>query len=458
MKRKNRHTESTLVSRRKFLHSSASVVAGVATYSSLPGIAHSAQSEYDMGYVYQTNREINFDPFTWPSQPPEDCPFENSTEITGLRFNGRCNEFLTPGKPPADTWYFSWASDDRLYSPFTDGAVTRLGGGVDHSVSWRLPFTTGQAVAEGDDPINLKIYSLGLTPSPPEPYGGRYPCGSLVLDGVWYYGTYCLGPLGETQYGDDKFNWPWLGPFVGFRTSTDYGRHWTDTPHTPEKPLFGETGMYGYPVKIGAPHFVDFGKNMEQSPDGYAYMVGHGAEVADEKPRFGNLSWISGDQVYMLRVKPSIENMNDASKYEFFGGHDQNGDAIWTNNFESIKPLIDWNNNCGCVTMTYNAPLKKYLMCVTDGWPTDEKMNSYILESDNITGPWKLVTYMKDFGEQGYFLNFPSKFISDDGKTAWLCYSGQFSPGDLGQVIADNPPGSHYGMVLQEIEFEIGSV
>ena len=84
------------------------------------------------------------------------------------------------------------------------------------------PFTTGQAVAEGDDPINLKIFSLGLTPSPPEPYGGRYPCGSLVHDGVWYYGTYCLGPLGETQYGDDKFNWPWLGPFVGFRTSTDY--------------------------------------------------------------------------------------------------------------------------------------------------------------------------------------------------------------------------------------------
>jgi len=108
--------------------------------------------------------------------------------------------------------------------------------------------------------------------------------------------------------------------------------------------------MYGYPVKIGAPHFVDFGKNMEHSPDGYAYLVGHGAEGTDRRPRFGNLSWISGDQIYMLRVKPSIENMNDASKYEFFGGHDHSG--------------------------------------------------------------------------------------------------------DLGQVIADNPPGSHYGMVLQEIEFQ----
>jgi hypothetical protein len=41
-------------------------------------------------------------------------------------------------------------------------------------------------------------------------------------------------------------------------------------------------------------------------------------------------------------------------------------------------------------------------------------MNSYILEADAITGPWKIITYMKDFGEQSYFLNFPSKFISDN--------------------------------------------
>ena len=40
-----------------------------------------------------------------------------------------------------------------------------------------------------------------------------------------------------------------------------------------------------------------------------------------------------------------------------------------------------------------------------------------------------MVSYMKDFGEQAYFLNFPSKFISPDGQTLWLCYSANFSPG-----------------------------
>ena len=53
--------------------------------------------------------------------------------------------------------------------------------------------------------------------------------------------------------------------------------------------------------------------------------------------------------------------------------------------------------------------LKKYLMCITNGWPNVSKMESYILEADAITGPWRLVVYMKDFGEQAYFLNFPSK-------------------------------------------------
>ena len=292
----------------------------------------------------------------------------------------------------------------------------------------------------------MKIYSLGLTHSDAAPYGGRYPCGSLVYNGVWYYGTYCLSPEGFTDFGGDLYNWPWLGPFVGFRTSTDFGRTWKETPHTPEKPLFGETGMYGYPVKIGAPHFVDFGKNMEHSPDGYAYLVGHGAEYPDKEPRFANLSWISGDQICLIRVKPSIENINDASKYKFFGGYDESSKPIWTNDFDSIKPLVDWNNNTGCVTITYNEPLKKYLMCVTDGWPTAGKMSSYILESDNVTGPWKLAVYMKDFGQQGYFLNFPTKFISKNGRKAWLCYSGNYWIDEV------DPPGSHYGLVLQEVE------
>ena len=58
---------------------------------------------------------------------------------------------------------------------------------------------------------------------------------------------------------------------------------------------------------------------------------------------------------------------------------------------------------------------------------------------------------MKDFGEQAYFLNFPSKFISEDGEKLWLCYSGNFAIGWNDMKIKSNPPGSAYGLVMQEM-------
>ena len=80
-------------------------------------------------------------------------------------------------------------------------------------------------------------------------------------------------------------------------------------------------------------------------------------------------------------------------------------------------------------------------------------MNTYVLESNSITGPWRLVTYMKNFGEQGYFVNLPSKFIAGDGLSAWLCYSGNFAPNWNGEKIQPNPPGTRYGLNLLRIRW-----
>jgi len=397
-----------------------------------------------------------FAPFAWKSEPPADCPFAPSKTITGIEFLGVHSDYHF-----ADTWYPSWAADGNLYSPWTDGplhgdqsvsdAVAPDADGFGGFRIVRGKATTGQAVMIGDDPLRLTVKNLGKVQADPHPYGGRYPCGSLVYRGIWYYGTYCLAPAGQTRFGGTTYKWPWLGPLVGFRISRDFGATWVETAHTPDKPLFGETGMWGHPVKIGAPHFVDFGKDMEHSPDGKAYLVATGAELSDPKPRFANLSWITGDQVYLLRVAPSPETINDPKAYEFFAGGDGQGRAVWTRDLKGIKPLIEWNNNMGCVTATYVPPLKKYLMCVTDGGNTCARMNTYVLEADSLPGPWRLVTYMKNFGEQAYFVNLPSKFISADGRTAWLCYSGNFAPDWNNEKIKVDPPGTRYGLVLQKI-------
>ncbi len=400
---------------------------------------------------------MSFSPFIWKSEPPEDIPFAKSEIWNALRFTGKSRHYDV-----ADTWYPSWASDGNCYSPFTDGVTegvnTRSWAEVIERDGHRYVDTvtqTGQGIMVGDDPLDLKIIPLENQEASAYPYNGRYPCGTLVYNGIWYYGTYCLGPFGWTKYGDYFYNWPHLGPFVGFRISKDFGKTWEPCPHTAENPIFGECGIAGYPVKIGSPHFVDFGRNMEDSPDGKAYLVAHGSDlkfypVAPEN--FAHNSWITGDQIYLIRVTPSPETINDSGAYEFYSGKDENGNPVWASDFSMIKPLLEWQNNMGCVTVTYNAPLDRYFMAVTDGGDTCAKMNTYILESKTLTGEWKLVTYMKDFGEQAYFVNFPSKFISPDGRKMYICYSGNFAKNSNGNEIKSNPPDSDYGMVLQEIE------
>jgi hypothetical protein len=62
-----------------------------------------------------------------------------------------------------------------------------------------------------------------------------------------------------------------------------------------------------------------------------------------------------------------------------------------------------------------------------------------------------LVHYLHHFGEQAYFVNFPSKFIGGDGRTLWLCYAANFAPNWNGMKIRSRPAGSRYGMCLQEV-------
>jgi hypothetical protein len=381
-------------------------------------------------------------PQIWKSEPPQDSPFEPSRDIRGIAFTHKFAAYTD-----ADTWYPSWASDGNMYSGWTDGEI---GEESCHS-SGGARARTGNARIIGDDPLSLTIASLGSEPASALPYGGRYPSANLVHDGIWYYGTYAVDfDFSKPEY-PDLYSWAICGPVPGFRISRDYGKTWTPSSLSPDRPLFPESGKGGQRVKMGTPHFVDFGKNMEHSPDGKAYLVGHGALDGDRAPRVAGDSWIAGDAIYLARVTPSPANINDVTKYEFYAGRGADGRPVWSRNFSDIEPLASWKDRMGCTTITYDAPLQKYLMCVTDGWPGVKDMNSYILEADEITGPYRMVTFMKRLGHQGYFLTFPSKFIGPDGRSAWLSYSANFHKSYFGNRTVADPMGSRYAWNLQEV-------
>jgi predicted esterase len=418
----------------------------------LTAIAAAAQ-DAPPGY---TGMQTEMKPFRWPSKTPEGCPFPASETLAGIEFTGRYRNYTN-----ADTWYPTWADDGNLYSPWTDGYLLDNGDKYVHFVregefakpedpkfpkgcypcnsgnnelAGRPKAATAQAKIVGDDPLNLQVINVApRIEADPAPYIGRYPCGSLCHNGVWYYGTYSIwGPAG-------------LGPFVGFRHSADNGKTWVQTTCTPTQPLFGEDPAKA-PVKFGAPHFVDFGKNMQHSPDGKAYLVAHGATRREPQAE-----WQMGDQVYLARVTPSPATINDPKAYEFFAGYNAEGKAQWSNEFGKVKPLLAWEGRLGIVTVSYVAPLRKFLMFISraTSLASDAPHDTMILEADAVDGPWKLVEYLPAFGPNAYFVNLPTKFISKDGLTGWLCYSScwdnkaNFRPG--------NPVGSHYAMSLHEV-------
>ena len=375
---------------------------------------------------------------TWPNTPPSGSPFPRSTKFSGVTFPGPYATYAT-----ADTWYPSWGADGKLYSPYMDGLCDASGsyGGTPNPES-----AVGTAVISGDDPLKLNV-SCSTHVVDRSGWDGRYASASLNYHGIWYYGTYLLDNAPQPGGKPCTGTYCTLGPFVGFDTSSNGGLTWQSAPETTSSPLFGESIAGGHRVELGALHFVDFGRDMQYSPDGYAYLVGHGGGGPT-----ANNSWVAGSNVYLIRVKPSPATINDPHAYEFYAGQ-ANGQPVWSQNLADMQPLISWPGHLGSTTITYDPSLHTYLMWVTtpsDGLNTAGTFDQILLESDSLTGPWRLVDYMARFGPQAYFLNVPSKFISGDGRTMWLSYSANYE----NSAGASTPPGSQYSWVLREMTLD----
>jgi len=376
---------------------------------------------------------------------PTNFPLPRSKDLLAYMYAPDCASRYTS----ADTWFVSWAADDLLYSGFTDGVVNnvRSFSGANNPNS---NTSTGHAIIMGSNPLNLTIVSADIFISNTGPYTGRYPSANLHYDNVWYQSTY-----GLTDGGGSCGNWCTQGPFISFRYSLDQGKSWYDYnlhPKNDTDNLFNQTSSNKHKVKYGALHFVDFGKNQQWNSDGYVYLIGHGSNLSSTVE-----AWNEGDQIYLCRVRASIENMNDPNQFQFWNGQKyiQGLDGI-----SQAQPLFTYPNKTGTVTASYIPALDKYLMVIsTATYPGVGSMikefDIYILESDHLEGPWSLVEYLNQFGPEAYFPIIPTKFIGQthdiqilsDGTSLWpfyLGYSANFASGGS----QPNPPHSGYGLCL----------
>ena len=174
--------------------------------------------------------------------------------------------------------------------------------------------------------------------------------------------------------------------------------------------FFNETGK----AKFRVPRAVVFGQDNNLSPDGKIYFVSHGYSSGT-----GTDNWCNGDALYLCRVDEGVGNVTDNNKSEFCDG------SKWDSSVENSRPILDWPDNLGGATISWNQGLGKYILMICHH--RDDGIGQYarehrviFMESDKITGPYKTIHYMVNLGPRTYFANIPAKWISEDGKTAWL--------------------------------------
>ena len=344
------------------------------------------------------------------SEPDNHAPYLQSSHIPGATFSDLILEKNRSGPNYAcgDQWAGTWAADDHLYMGWGDGT------GFGYRGKFSDPATAfiGLARIEGVPPHHRGINVWGGY-NPESQAGARYanrrprltdlkPADGLIaLDGTLYWYA--------ERKSDGRVDCHLL-------TSTDYGRSWTDHGR-----FFQEDGKFAFTAVI------QFGKNYSDAPAylaHYLYMFDGGTK-AENHPHY-----LRKD---MLLARIPLNDLLNRKAVEFFAGTSAN--PSWTTDIDQAKPVFqDQRGVNSHVSCTYNKALDRYFLLTThsnDGTKEGMKKGLGVFESDRPWGPWSTVYYtnrLNDFVPGLTELinaSLPSKWISADGKSMWLVFSGR---------------------------------
>jgi hypothetical protein len=162
-------------------------------------------------------------------------------------------------------------------------------------------------------------------------------------------------------------------------------------------------------TSFGCPAFLNFGKNYEGARDGYVYVYSQD----------GSSAYSPYDRVVMARVPK--DEIRDRRRYEFFKSLDSEGNPIWTADISERGSVFSHRGRCERMEVVFSRGLGCYLMA--QGFNHDGGWG--IFEAPQPWGPWTTVFYTEKWdcgGTHGYRL--PTKWMSGDGKTAYLVFSG----------------------------------
>ncbi len=301
-------------------------------------------------------------------------PYHRSGLITEVNF-APASSIVRKAKG-SDNWPITWADDDNLYTAYGDG--------------W------------GFEPKTKKKLSLGIAKIigvPPDFQGtnirtdsgerigqgakGAKASGILCVEGVLY--------ILVRNTGNSQIAW-----------SADHGKNW-------------EWCDWKFTASFGAPTFLNFGRNYAGARDDFVYIFSHDSDSAYEP----------AGRMVMARVPK--DRICERQAYEFFKGLDDLGKPIWTKNIHGRGAVFINPGKCYRSGISYNAGLKRYLWCQTIYGEDDMRFNGGIgiFDAPQPWGPWTSVFYTENWDVgSGETSSLPTKWMSNDGKTCYLLFSG----------------------------------
>ena len=353
------------------------------------------------------------------SAPTPDYP--RSTYITGV----------TPDqyryhKGDGDMWPLTWAADGSLYG----GAGDNMGSPMNF---WKIV---------GDPPWDFYLVHLDNMPidihkycqiPPADPKFGVKPAGLISIDGVLYFAVEAMNYGENPAFNRQRNIHGWI------ITSSDLGKAW-NREATPTDFFTG---------RLSSPHFLLFGRDYANARDDYVYACFPGADD-------GNSYWENGD--YLLLGRVPKDQILRRQAWEFVVELKEGAGPRWDKDDSLAMPVFRYPLMTGEDHVAHNRGLGRYLLgnyaFIDEGgkprpyhqgpWPESTHPSQLTLfEAPEPWGPWPLFHLDDDWGTYGdYQPNFPTKWMSEDGKTVWMVSSGTFDD---------------YNFTVQELTFETTS-
>jgi hypothetical protein len=308
------------------------------------------------------------------------APYPPSAIIRGLEWAPP--ETVIRQAEGSDNWPITWADDGNLYAAYGDGwgfgpptpeklglGFARISGGPADFHGVNLRSRTGERTGDGADSPKAS--------------------GMLCVDGVLYMLVRNVGNSQVVWSDDHAASWNWCD--------------------------------WKFETSFGAPTFLNFGANYAGRRDDFVYLYSHD----------GDSAYVPADRMVLARVP--LDRLRDRPAYEFLGGLDDVGRPRWTRDIRDRGAVFINPQRCWRSGISYNAGLKRYLWCQTLPFSRDPRGPRFqggfgVYEAPEPWGPWHTVFYTEawDIGP-GETSSFPTKWMSPDGRTCYLVFSGNDS-------------------------------